>query len=52
MSKPGFCHENELLSHDNVEKECDFSFHMLYYLSSRSMPVINPRLCWSEEGIA
>ena len=49
MSQPGFCHENELLSNDIFEKECDFSFHMIYYLYS--MPVINLMLCWSKKVI-
>ena len=32
MSKPGFCRWNEMLSYDITEKECELSFHMIYYL--------------------
>ena len=30
MSKPGFCHRNMLLGCSITEKECDFSFHVIY----------------------
>ena len=32
MSKPGFCRWNEMLSYDIIVKECELSFHMIYYL--------------------
>ena len=39
MSKPGFCRWNELLSYDVFGKECNFSFHMIYYLCVYALPV-------------
>ena len=32
MSKPGFCSLIEMLSYELIEKDCDFSFHMIYIL--------------------
>ena len=32
MSKPGFCHQNELQNYAIIEKECNFIFHMIYYI--------------------
>ena len=32
MSKPGFGRWNKLLSYDIIDKECDLSFYMIYYL--------------------
>ena len=32
LVKTRFCHRNEMLSYDIIEKECDLSFHVIYYL--------------------
>ena len=39
MSKPGFCLWNEMLSYDILEKECEFSFDMIYYLFFHALSI-------------
>ena len=41
MSKPGSCFWNELQGYDIIVKECDFSFHVIYYLCFYALSILS-----------